>query len=113
MLKQIIIIRTDLKMPKGKLAVQCSHAAVESALNSDKNKVKEWLNEGAKKIVLKAEDEKELLKYNKLAKDSGLKTALIKDSGKTFFKKPTITCLGIGPDDENKIDRVSGSLKMV
>ena len=113
MLKQVIIVRTDLKMPKGKLAVQCSHAAVESALNSDKNKVKEWLNKGAKKIVLKVEDEKELIKCNKLARDSGLKTALIKDSGKTFFNKPTITCLGIGPDDENKIDRVSGSLKMI
>ena len=40
-------------------------------------------------------------------------TGLIKDAGKTFFKKPTVTCLGIGPDEEDKIDEVTSELKMV
>ncbi|MBI2670800.1 peptidyl-tRNA hydrolase [Candidatus Woesearchaeota archaeon] len=113
MLKQVIIVRKDLKMPKGKFAVQCSHASVEAVLISDKEKIKSWQKDGAKKVLLKVGNEEELLKYYTSAKKLRLKTVLIKDSGKTFFKKPTITCIGIGPDAEEKIDRVSGKLKII
>ena len=113
MLKQVIIVRKDLKMPKGKLATQVAHASVESVLISDKKIVDEWYNEGMKKVVLKVDNEKELIKYFKLAKESKLKACIIKDAGKTFFKEPTTTCLGIGPDLETKIDKVSGNLKMM
>ena len=44
-MKQAILIRQDLNLPKGKLASQCSHAAVECTLKSDKNKVKDWHNQ--------------------------------------------------------------------
>lgn len=110
--KQVIVARRDLKMPAGKLATQCAHACVEAALKSDKDKIKAWQGDGAKKVVLKVGSEKELLRLNQAAKDLGLKTALIKDAAKTFFKKPTITCLGIGPDSEEKIDKVTGNLSM-
>jgi peptidyl-tRNA hydrolase, PTH2 family len=113
MYKQVIIVRKDLKMPKGKLATQVAHAAVECVLISEKEKIREWQEEGMKKVVLKVENEKELIKYFRLAKDNKLKSAIIKDSGKTFFKEPTTTCVGIGPDDEKKIDTVSGKLKMI
>lgn len=113
MYKQVIIVRKDLKMPKGKLATQVAHAAVESVLISEKEKIIEWQESGMKKIVLKVENEKELIKYFRLAKDNKLKAVVIKDSGKTFFKEPTTTCVGIGPDDEKKIDTVSGNLKMI
>jgi len=36
-MKQVILVRTDLKMPKGKISVQCSHASVESVLKSSKD----------------------------------------------------------------------------
>ena len=68
---------------------------------------------GAKKIVLKVNDEKELFKYKQMAEDNGLKTALITDAGHTVVEPGTITCLGIGPDEENKIDSVTGKLKMM
>ncbi|MFH1455612.1 MAG: peptidyl-tRNA hydrolase Pth2 [archaeon] len=112
-LKQVILVRTDLKMDKGKLAVQCSHAAVECALKSDDEKLKAWKRQGVKKIVLKVPSLKALYKYKALAKLQGLKTALITDAGKTFFKVPTTSCLGIGPDDEEKIDSITGDLKML
>ena len=112
-MKQVILVRNDLKMSKGKLASQCSHASVEAALKSDKEKVKDWRNDGMMKAVLKVEDEKELLKYNQQAKDSGLTTALITDAGKTFFKEPTRTCLAIGPDKEEKINKITGKLKLI
>jgi len=110
-MKQVILVRDDLKMDKGKLASQVAHASLEAALKS--NKLKEWKSKGTKKVILKVKDKEELLKYYRLAKQNKLTNALIKDAGKTFFKKPTITCLAIGPDKEEKIDKVTKELKML
>ena len=111
--KQVILVRMDLKLPKGKLAVQVAHASVSAAQNSDKKKVDEWSDSGMKKSVLKVSDEKELLKYLQLAKDAGLKTALISDAGRTVLEPGTKTCVGIGPDEEEKIDRITGKLGLL
>ena len=111
--KQVILARQDLKLPKGKLSAQCSHASVDCVLNSDKKIVEKWKQQGGKKVVLKVADEKELLKYMSIAENEGLKVALIKDAGYTVLEPGTITCLGIGPDLEEKIDEVTGKLKMV
>lgn len=112
-MKQVILVRLDLNMPKGKLAVQCAHASVESVHNSAKNIISDWKSQGSKKIVLKVKDLNELLDYEKKAKRMGLKTALITDAGRTVFTEPTITCLAIGPDSEEKIDKITGKLKML
>ncbi len=111
--KQVILVREDLKLPKGKLAAQSSHASVDATLKSDRRMVDLWKKEGGKKIVLKVKDEKELLRYKQLADDSGLKTSLIIDAGHTVLEPGTKTCVGIGPDLEEKIDIVSGNLKMM
>ena len=111
--KQVILARQDLKLPKGKLAVQVAHASLDVASKSDKKIVEKWKAQGGKKVVLKVADEKELLKYMSLAENEGLKVALIKDAGHTVLEPGTITCLGIGPDIEEKIDKVTGKLKMV
>ena len=110
--KQAILIRADLKLPKGKACSQAAHAAVEATLRSDKEKVKEWREEGMKKIVLKVNDLKELMKYNQLAKDKKLVTAVITDAGRTTVDPGTTTCLAIGPDDEEKIDEIVKELKL-
>ncbi|MEK6953102.1 MAG: peptidyl-tRNA hydrolase Pth2 [Nanoarchaeota archaeon] len=111
-MKQVLLVRTDIKMPTGKAIVQACHASVEAVLKSSKEIVDEWKIEGMKKVVLKVKDEKELLEYQKKAKALKLVTSLITDAGKTFFKEPTRTCLAIGPDKEDKIDKVTGKLKM-
>ena len=111
--KQAIIIRKDLKMSIGKTSTQSAHASVEAVLKSDKKIVEKWRSEGMKKIVLKVSSIKELLELKKLAHKYGLTSALITDSGLTFFKGPTITCLGIGPDLEEKIDKITSKLKML
>ena len=100
-------------MPKGKLAVQSAHASSTALIKSHKDDIKKWQLEGMKKVVLKVADLNELLKYKQQAEDLGLVTALIEDAGKTVLEPGTITCLGIGPDEEEKIDKVSGKLKMV
>ena len=111
--KQVILVREDLKLPKGKLAAQSSHASVDAVMKSDKKMVDLWKKEGGKKIVLKVKDDKELFRYKQMAEDSGLKTALITDAGHTVLEPGTITCLGIGPDEEEKVDRITGKLKMM
>lgn len=112
-MKQVILVRKDLKMPIGKTAAQCSHASVEAILKSSKTKLQDWRSEGSKKVILKVKDLLDLLKYQKNAKKAGLKTALITDAARTFFEKPTITCLAIGPDEDKKIDKITGKLKIL
>ena len=110
--KQVILLRQDLKLPLGKASSQVAHASVDAVMKSDKRIVDLWKKEGGKKIVLKVKDEKELFKYKQMAEGIGLKTALIKDAGHTVLEPETITCLGIGPDLEDKINKISGKLKM-
>jgi len=112
-MKQCILVRTDLKMDKGKLAVQCSHASVEAVLNSNRNKVMEWHSIGMKKVVLKVDNLRELKKYQRMAKKEGLLNVVITDAAKTFFKRPTVTCMAIGPDSDSKIDLITKDLKML
>lgn len=111
-LKQVILIRSDLKLPKGKAAAQAAHASVEAVLRSSQEHVDDWHSAGMKKIVLKVADEKELLRYQQAAKRAGLVASLITDAGKTVVAPGTKTCVGIGPDDEAKIDAVTGELPM-
>ena len=106
-------MREDLKLPKGKLAVQASHASVDALLKSKRDIIDRWKAQGMKKIVLKVKDQEELMKYKQLAAAKGLVVALISDAGRTVLEPGTITCLGIGPDDEDLIDKVTGNLRMV
>jgi len=111
--KQAIIVRNDLKLPKGKMAAQAAHASVECVLRADKELVKSWRSEGMGKIVVKVADEKELYKYVQEAKDMGIATAVITDAGHTVVEPGTVTCAGIGPDTVEKIDMIISKLKLM
>ncbi len=112
-MKQVILIRKDLKMPMGKACVQVAHASLHAAMISSKKKVDEWMGEGSKKVVLEVNSLDELREYHNKARAAKLAVSLIEDAARTFFSKPTITCLAIGPDDEDKIDAVTGKLKIL
>ena len=112
-MKQVILVRKDLHMPPGKLAAQCAHASVETVLKSSKDVVDEWKREGMTKIVLGVNTQEDLTSHLRMAKQAGLVCALIKDAGRTFFSEPTVTCRGIGPDEDGKIDRVTGHLSIL
>jgi len=113
MLKQVIIIRTDLKMNKGKLCSQACHASIASFLNSDKKIREKWINEGMKKVVLKISSEKEIKELYKSAKKDKLPCELIRDAGLTQIEPGTITALGIGPSENGKIDEITRKLKLL
>ncbi len=114
--KQVILVRKDLKMPKGKLSVQCCHASLESALKVQKENKKlfeKWIKAGMKKIVLFVSTKTELLAFKKVVDQVNISNSIITDAGLTFFKKPTITCLGIGPAEESKLNKITKNLKLV
>lgn len=116
MFKQVIVVRTDIKMGKGKLAVQVAHAAI-SALEEAKKKHREWveiwLNEGQKKVVLRASSLKELLDIYDKAREIDLPVVIIEDRGLTQLEPGTITTVGIGPAPENLLDNITGKLKLL
>ena len=111
--KQVILVRSDLKMPKGKIAAQAAHASVDAVLKADKDIVRSWRSEGMKKIALKVSSKEELFKYIQEAKDLGLVTSVITDAGKTVVAPGTVTCGAIGPDKEVEVDKVISDLKLL
>lgn len=114
-IKQVIVLRADLKMSPGKAAVQASHAAVSSAEEARRNHFqwwREWIESGQCKIALKVNTESELMELERKSRDLNLPTALISDMGLTELKPGTVTVLGIGPAPSNLIDKITGSLPL-
>ena len=111
--KQVIIIRQDLKLPKGKLAAQASHASVEAVLKSDEKTIKAWRSEGMAKIVLKVKDQTQLVKLFQKAKDNDLTASLITDAGKTVVAPGTKTAVAIGPAEAEEIDKITKNLPLL
>ena len=111
MYKQAIVIRADLKLSKGKLCSQACHAAISAAARS--RHFTRWERDGQKKIVLKGKDAEHLIALHRLCDTYKIPHALISDAGRTEVAAGTITALGIGPDREERIDKVTGSLPLL
>lgn len=112
-MKQVIIVRTDLKMGKGKIAAQACHACLESYKKADKEVIRKWELEGQKKVVLKVSSERELLELHSIIKTTSLPCSLITDAGHTQIEPSTRTCLGIGPGTDEEIDKYTGDYKLL
>lgn len=93
------------------IALACEHVSACKVKFSEAEKI--WINGTFSKITLQVDTEAQLLELAKKAKDAGLETHLVCDTGKTEFGGvPTNTCLGIGPDYADKIDPITGHLKI-
>ncbi|XP_074642776.1 peptidyl-tRNA hydrolase 2, mitochondrial-like isoform X2 [Tubulanus polymorphus] len=113
--KMVIVVRTDLKMGKGKVAAQCSHAAVNCCrklLQTNPAILHQWEVHGQPKVVLKTDTESALLSLAKEARKLGLSATVISDAGRTQIAPGSKTVLGIGPGPNDMIDKVSGHLKL-
>jgi len=126
--KQVIVIRRDLRMRRGKEIAQGAHASMAwlaervlarltPAGTADQVQLSEaeraWLTSSFRKVTVKVGSEPELLAVYEKALEAGLAAHLITDRGLTEFGGvPTRTCLGIGPDYDDLIDPVTGDLEL-
>ena len=113
MYKQVIILRSDIGMSTGKKCVQCCHACLGAYKKVDKSIIKKWESEGQKKVVLEVETEEEILKFYNRIKKEKITCFLVEDAGLTEIEPGTITTLGIGPEKEEVLDKITGKLKLV
>ena len=126
--KQVIVIRRDLKMRRGKEIAQGAHAA--SAWLADRvlefigpngsvdhvalsSAERAWLESSFRKVTVKVNSEEELLAVYDQALQAGLVVHLVTDRGLTEFGGvPTRTCLAVGPDYDDLVDPVTGDLEL-
>ena len=114
-IKQVIVVRTDLDMGKGKIAAQVGHACVLGAEHVRKSHY-EWFEEwwgGQEKIVLKVSGLKDLQEVKLHAIDLNLPWSEVTDAGHTQISAGTTTCISIGPAPENLIDKITRDLKLL
>ncbi|XP_029924504.1 peptidyl-tRNA hydrolase 2, mitochondrial [Myripristis murdjan] len=113
--KMVLVVRNDLKMGKGKVAAQCSHAAVSAYKQVHRRNpelLKQWEYCGQPKVVVKAPDEESLIELLCHAKEEGLTVSLIQDAGRTQIAPGSRTVLGVGPGPADLVDKVTGHLKL-
>ncbi|XP_062887581.1 peptidyl-tRNA hydrolase 2, mitochondrial [Mobula hypostoma] len=113
--KMVLVVRNDLKMGKGKVAAQCSHAAVSAYRQlqvRNPDLLRQWEYCGQPKVVLKAPDEDSIVSLLMHAKELGLTVSLIQDAGRTQIAPGSRTVLGIGPASAKLVDQVTGHLKL-
>lgn len=130
--KQVIILRKDLNMRKGKMVAQGAHASSKVFMDKlipfcDESKEKEniyllpltqemtaWIKGDYRKVVVYVESEQALLERYKQAESAGLPCSLIQDLGLTEFGgKKTYTAVAIGPVSDNKVDKITGDLPLL
>lgn len=129
-IKQVIVMRTDLNMRKGKMIAQGAHASIAfltNRLEVDTSHYPgpvfkgeltsaeyQWIKGSFKKVVVQVGSEIELLAICQVAREKQVHCDLITDSGLTEFGGvPTNTCCSIGPDEADKIDAITGHLKLL
>lgn len=136
MAKQVIVLRKDLNMRKGKMVAQGAHASLAAFLNlgctfemesddgpTERNfevdlmpwpAVWEWVRGTFTKICVSVNSEAELLAIQEKAHAAGLPSSLIKDNGLTEFNGVhTYTAVAVGPGPEEEIDKITGHLPLL
>jgi PTH2 family peptidyl-tRNA hydrolase len=126
--KQVIVIRRDLRMRRGKEIAQGAHASTawladrvrqgfrpngtvdHVALSAAE---RSWLQSSFRKVTVKVNSEDELMAVYAKALETGLVVHLVTDRGLTEFGGvPTRTCLAVGPDYDDLVDQVTGGLEL-
>jgi PTH2 family peptidyl-tRNA hydrolase len=125
--KQVILIRKDLNMRRGKEIAQGSHASMDFLIEPLRQLLMQgkatqleftevethWIVHGMAKVCLRVNSEEELVAHHEKALAAGLKSHMIQDSGRTeFHGQPTLTACAIGPDLAERVDEITGDLTL-
>ncbi|MHB1666012.1 aminoacyl-tRNA hydrolase [Thiomonas sp.] len=121
MLKQVIVLRKDLGMRKGKMVAQGAHAALTAVLalqdqyrGAPNPDWKRWFHGEQTKVVVSVNSEAELRGLHARLCAAGLPAALVQDRGHTeFHGVPTYTALAVGPADSRELDPFTGELPLL
>lgn len=128
--KQVLIVRKDLNMRKGKIAAQAAHASMKAILSEgsfmqsfghvevviplNRPELAEWLEGRFTKVCVSVDSEQELLDIYQQAKEAGLICSLITDAGLTEFNGvPTNTVVAVGPAYPDDVNKITGHLKLL
>jgi len=129
--KQVIIIRKDLNMRKGKMIAQGAHASMKVIFDmmttvynpitynrvlklTPESPLEQWVSGIFKKIVVGSETLGEMVDAYDKAKQAGIPCSIIEDAGLTEFGgNVTITAVAIGPDDPEKIDPITSKFNLL
>ena len=111
-MKQAIVIRTDLQMSTGKLAVQACYASVTAVLCAEADVLRRWDTDGQTKIAL-AVDSLGELETLKTREAMEIIHALIAGAGRTELVVGTVTALAIGPAEDKAIDQITGAIRLL
>jgi PTH2 family peptidyl-tRNA hydrolase len=123
--KQVIVLRKDINMRKGKMIAQGAHASLRAILKLGyqqgasfviplDERLAPWLLGRFKKICVSVSSEGELLAVHEKAQAAGLITSLIQDAGLTEFGGvPTYTSVAVGPDRSDRVDAITGELPLL
>ena len=112
--KLALLVRNDLNMSKGKIVAQCGHAVVDATLIANKdNTIFRWKDDGETIIALKVKNEKTLLTIMDIANRKHVPHGYVVDEGRTQVAPDTITVGFVGPDNEEKINKLVRQLKLL
>lgn len=124
--KQVIVIRSDLGMRRGKEIAQGAHASMlwlsrrltSAGLAPDaaprfSPAEHLWLRGSFTKIVCRVRSLDELRDVVRAAEAAGVECHPVFDRGLTEFQgRVTVTAVAVGPDYEDLIDPVTGALEL-
>lgn len=129
-IKQVIVIRKDINMRRGKAEAQAAHASTMVFFERSNilpnfstgtkilhipitEEMEKWILGNYKKISVSCDSEDELNELYTKASNLNLPCSYIIDSGLTEFNGiPTPTCIAIGPANSEEIDQITGHLKL-
>ena len=123
--KQVIVMRKDLAMRKGKMIAQGAHASLAVLLDRGERDdealtialtpaMTDWLGGRFTKVCVSVDSEAALDQVVERARAAGVPCALIVDSGRTeFHGVPTKTCCAVGPAWAAEVDAITGELPLL
>ena len=119
--KQVIVMRRDLGMRRGKEIAQGAHASmiwlalrIRQPSYTFTDAERRWLDGPFTKVCVRVDSEEELLAVVQRAQEAGVLVYLCVDAGRTeFHGVPTPTCCAVGPDFSERIDPITGHLKLL